>query len=361
MGESEDSLETLRARIDELDGEIVERLNERARVVIGVGEAKRATGVSTYVPDRERAVLDRVTELNAGPLSAKTIRAIYREMMSGSLKLERLPRIAFLGPEGSFSHLAAVRKFGSSVEYEALGHIAACFDEIERGRVDLALVPVENSLGGGIVDTLDAFVGREVVVCAEINLAVHHYLLGSGPLERVERIHSKPEVFSQCQRWLTETGLLSKTLPVASTSAAAKMAVGEPRFAAIGSRLAGDIYGLNVLADRIEDEPNNTTRFLVLGTEEAKPTGDDKTALYFSAADRPGALVTVLDTFRQAGINMTFIQSRPSRARPFDYAFFVDVVGHVASPELGGAIEKARPQCTNLRVLGSFPRATEVL
>lgn len=313
------------------------------------------------MPDRERAVLDLVRGLNEGPLSDRTIGAIYRELMSGSLALERPPRVAYLGPAGSFSHLAATRKFGASVDYEALGHIGACFDEIERDRVDLALVPVENSLGGGIVDTLNAFIGRAVHVCGEINLAVHHHLLGHGPLDRVERVYSKPEAFGQCQKWLTETGLIAKTQAVSSTSKAAEMAAEEPASAAIGSRLAGDLFGLRVVADRVEDDPNNVTRFVVIGKKAAKPTGDDKTAIYFHAADRPGSLVETLDAFRKGGINMSFIQSRPSRVRRFDYAFFVDLAGHVEDGPVATAIDDARTHCADLKVLGSFPRADEVV
>jgi chorismate mutase/prephenate dehydratase len=254
-----------------------------------------------------------------------------------------------------------MRKFGATVEYESLNRISACFDEVERGRVDLALVPVENSIGGGIVDTLDEFARRQVAVCGEVNLGVHHQLLGQGPLKRVTKVYSKPEAFAQCQRWLTETGLSGKTQPVASTSKAAELAAAEPDTAAIGSRLAGEIHGLTVLAERIEDDADNVTRFLVIAKAPAKPTGDDKTAVYFRAADRPGALVSVLDTLRQADINMTFIQSRPSRRERFDYAFFIDLAGHAESPDVASVLEECRAHCTDLKVLGSFPRASEVL
>ncbi len=361
MSDSTSKIDALRASIDTLDEQIVALLNRRAEVVVAIGQNKRDGGAATYVPDRERAVLGRVTSLNEGPLSDVTIAAVYRELMSGSFSLERPPRIAYLGPVGSFSHLAATRKFGSSVEFEALGHIGAVFDEIERGRVDLALVPVENSVGGGIVDTLDAFLNSEVRVCAEINLAVHHHLLGRSPIDKITQVFSKPEVFGQCQRWLVETGLMAKTIAVASTSEGARAAADQPNTAAIGSTLAGEIFGLKVLADRIEDDPNNVTRFLVLGKMPAKPTGDDKTAVYFNAADRPGTLVQVLDAFRECGVNMTFIQSRPSRVKSFDYAFFVDLEGHVDTAEVSAAIDKARAHCTRLKILGSFPRARDVV
>ncbi len=361
MGDVDAQLAALRGRIDAIDADLVRLFNERASAAAEIGRIKRQTGDATYVPARERAVLDRVTAANAGPLSNDTIVAIYRELMSGSFTLERAPRVAFLGPAGSFSHLAATRKFGSSVEFEPLKQISAVFEEIERGHVDLGIVPIENTLGGGVVDTLDAFADRSVQICAEVFLSVQHHLLGDCPLEQVARVYSKPEVFSQCQRWLTETGLAAKTIAVASTSKAAEMARDEPGSAALGSELAGELYGLRKICDRVEDDPGNMTRFLVLGRERARPTGADKTALLFVAADRPGSLVEVLDVFRQAGVNMTFIESRPSRQKKFEYRFFVDIEGHAETAGVAEVIEAARQHCQMLRVLGSFPRAEEVV
>ncbi len=361
-------LDALRAEIDGLDERILELLNQRAEVVIAVGQAKIASGAATYVPNREREVLDRLIAKNEGPLADRTIQAIYRELMSGSLSLERQPRIAYLGPAGSFSHLAATRKFGSSVEQVALGTISAIFDEIERGRAELGIVPIENSTGGGVTDTLEACHDRDLCICGEINLGVHLYLFGQCAIEEIQAIYSKPEAFAQCRQWLTQRGLSAKTVPAASTSKAVEIAAADPTAAAIGSRLAGEIHHLQPLAERIEDDPNNITRFWVLSKTPAKPTGDDKSALYFQAADRPGALVEVLDAFRARNINMTFIQSRPGRgkARPgggkgFDYAFFADIAGHAEDSGVSTALEQARAHCTHLQVLGSFPRAKEVL
>ncbi len=361
MSETEKQLDVLRVKIDEVDEKIVSLLNERAEVVLKIGKTKSTDGTCTYVPNRESQVLERVSKINPGPLPDQTIRAIYRELMSGSFVLEQPPRIAYLGPPGSFSHLAARRKFGSTVEYEALQSITAVFDEVERGRVDLGLVPVENTTGGGVADTLDALVDRQVIVCGELNLGVHLHLLGNGPLGKIERVYSKVEAFAQCRQWLTETGLIDKSQAVTSTSKAAELASQESASAAIGSELAGEIYGLDRLADGIEDNPNNVTRFLVLSRTVAKPTGDDKTAVYFHAADRPGALVEVLAMFRQLGINMTFIQSRPARGKGFEYAFFVDVEGHRESKKLSEALEHAKQFCSNLKVLGSYPCVREVL
>ncbi len=361
LSESESQLEPCRQRIDEIDADIVRLINERAEMAVKIGKLKRASGDATYAPARERQVLDKVVAANNGPLSDRTVTAIYRELMSGSFTLERPPRIAYLGPPGSYSHLAAKRKFGASVEYEPLGQISAVFDEIEREHVDLGIVPVENTVGGGVIDTLDAFHERDVKICAEVNLSVQHHLLANCPLEKIERVYSKPEGFMQCQKWLTETGLMSKTISAASTSKAAEQASQEEWAAAIGSELAAEVYGLLKICDRIEDDPGNVTRFLVIGREHAKPTGKDKTALLFVASDKPGSLVEVLDVFRQSRINMTYIESRPSRQKQFEYRFFVDIEGHIESPEIAAAVEHAGAHCSSMKILGSFPPATEVV
>jgi len=357
----DDQLDELRKRINALDEKLVALVNERASIAARIGEIKRATGDATYAPAREREVFDRAVAANQGPLSDRTIRALFRELMSGSFTLERPPRIAYLGPAGSFSHLAARRKFGTSVEYEPVNHIAAVFEEIERERVDLGIVPIENTVGGGVVDTLDAFAGHDVQICAEINVYGQHHLLANCPLDQVEKVYSKPEVFAQCQRWLTETGMLDRTIAVASTSRAAELAASEEGAAAVGSELAGEIYDLKKAADRIEDDPGNITRFLVIGRESASPTGNDKTSLLFAAAHRPGSLVEVLDILRKASINMTYIESRPSRRGKFDYCFFVDIEGHITDDTVVVAIADVRQHCSSLSVLGSFPRSDEVV
>ena len=361
MTEPDGQLEALRAQIDALDERIVRLLNERAALVRQIGQRKAVAGVPTYRPDREREVLDKVKAHNRGPLPERTLLAIYRELMSGSFALETPPRLAYLGPPGSFSHMAATRKFGSTVEYEPLQHIQALFDEVEREHVDLAVVPFENTLGGGVVDSLDAFACRDVRVCAEIHLAVHHHLLGNLQIEDIRCVYSKPEVFLQCQRFLTERGLFDKTVGVASSSAAVQKAAQEPGAAAIGSELAAELFGLSKICDRIEDDPGNVTRFLVVGHASAEPTGRDKTSMVFRTADRPGALVDVLDVFRQANVNMGFIESRPSKLRKWEYVFFVDIEGHASEPRIADVIAKTRTFCNELRVLGSFPRAEEIL
>jgi len=353
-------LEEFRAEIDRLDKQIVELLNRRAQVVVEVGKLKARDKSPVYAPDREQQVFERVREANTGPLPDRALVAIYRELMSASFALEKPLRIAYLGPEGSNSHLAATGKFGTSVEYQPANHIRGVFEEVSREHVDLGVVPIENSTGGGITDTIDAFVETRVTITAEINRAIHHNLLARCALEEIERVYSKPEVFSQCQQWLSETGLTGKCIPVASTSKAAEMAASEPRSAALGNTMAAEIYGLPIIRHNIEDNPNNVTRFLVIGRGLTGPTGDDKTAITFTTAHKPGALADVLIAFKESGTNLTFIESRPSRKRNWEYFFFAEAEGHISEPQMSQAIQRARHHCLGLHVLGSYPKADEV-
>jgi len=354
------SLDELRNRIDEIDHQLVALLNERARVVVEIGKLKSKMGGQIYAPDREKQVLEKIMQANEGPLPDKCLAAIWREMMSGSFVLERPLRIAYLGPAGSFSHTAAMLKFGQSVEYEPLADIRSIFDEVSKGHCDLGLAPVENTTGGGVIETLDALIDSDVKICSEVLMTIHHNLLANCPLEQIERIYSKPEVFAQCRNWLSATFEEAKTVAVASTAKAAQMAAAEAASAAIGSRIAGELYGLKVVYENIEDIANNVTRFLVVGREDARPTGEDKTAMLFSTAHKAGALADVLDVFRQHDINLTNIESRPSKKREWEYYFFVDFVGHRTDDNVQKGLEEARKHCLQLSVLGSFPRATEL-
>jgi len=270
-------------------------------------------------------------------------------------------RIGYLGPEGTFSHLASVRKFGSSVEYVPLAEIDAVFEEVVRGHIDYGLVPVENSIGGGVVDTLDAFLHSSAKICAEVLITVHHNLLAKEPWEQIRRIYSKPEVFAQCRKWLVSVAKDREIEPAASTSRAAELASRQPGVAAIGSSLAGELYGLHMLFEKIEDNPDNVTRFFVIGREPARRSGEDKTAIMFTTAHKPGALAEVLDVFKENGINLTDIEKRPSKKVNWEYYFFIDAQGHCDDPAMKKAIEQARHHCLQLTVLGSYPRAMEVL
>jgi chorismate mutase/prephenate dehydratase len=355
---SED-LASLRQKIDDLDRRIVEMINERAKIVIQVGKTKQASGSPIYSPEREQTVLRRVAELNKGPLPQKTLQAIYRELMSGSFLLERPLRIGYLGPEGSFSHLAALRKFGASVEYRPLADIQAVFEEIARGHCDLGLVPIENSVGGGVIDTMDCFIDTNLHICAEVVVDVHHNLLANCAPEEIRVIASKPEVFAQCRKWLSTSFKQVQLVPVASTSKAAEMAAAEHGLGAIGSVLAAELYGLKLVFANIEDNPNNMTRFFVISRQPAKRTGDDKTTIIFTTAHRAGALVEVLNVLARNGINLTNIDTRPSKRRNWEYYFFVDAEGHYEDPNFAQAMEEVKGHCGELHVLGSFPRALE--
>ena len=354
-------LEQFRQQIDALDEKIVELLNQRARVVVQIGKVKQQSNEPIYAPDREKFVLEKIRKLNRGPLLDRTLDAVYRELMSGSFALEKPLRIAYLGPVGTFSHGAAMMKFGASVDYVPLSDIPAVFEEIVRGHADYGLVPVENSIGGGIVDTLDAFLSSSAKICAEVLMTIHHNLLAKEPWERIEKICSKAQVFSQCRQWLAATAKEVAHVPVESTTAAARMAAEMPGVAAIGSKQAADLYDLHVLFENIEDNPDNVTRFFVIGREPAKKTGDDKTAIMFTTAHKPGALAEVLDVFKENGINLTDIEKRPSKKVNWEYYFFIDAQGHSDDAGMQRAISQAKQHCLQLTVLGSYPRATEVL
>ncbi len=355
------SLDELRKQINEVDGKLVKLLNERARIVLEVGELKSKTGGQIYAPDREKQVFARIIESNEGPLPDKCLVAIWRELMSGSFFLERPLRIGYLGPSGSFSHTATMLKFGQSVEYEALTDILSIFDEVSRGHCDLGVVPIENTTGGGVIETLDALIDSDVKVCAEVLMAIHHCLLANCTQDKIQKIYSKPEVFAQCRKWLSATMKDTETISVASTAKAAQLAAAESDAAAIGSKVAAELYGLKVICENVEDIANNVTRFLVISREDAKRTGEDKTAILFSTAHKAGALADVLDVMKQHNINLTNIESRPGRKREWEYYFFMDFAGHRTDENVQKGIDQARNHCLQLSILGSFPRATELL
>ncbi|MBN2020508.1 MAG: prephenate dehydratase [Sedimentisphaerales bacterium] len=355
------SLDDLRKRIDEIDTKLVDLLNERARVVIEIGKLKRQTSSPVYAPDREKEVFEKVAGQNKGPLPNKCLQAIWRELMSGSFVLERPLRVGYLGPAGSFSQTAAMLKFGQSADYEPIADIRSIFDEVSKGHCDLGIVPIENTIGGGVVETLDALVDSDVKVCSEILMVIHHNLLANCNLDQIEKIYSKPEVFTQCRNWLASTFKEARTISEPSTAKAAQKAAKEPKSAAIGSAVAAELYGLKIVCENIEDTSNNVTRFLVVAKEDARPTGEDKTAIMFSTSHKAGALVDVLEVFKIYDINLTDIESRPSRKRQFEYYFFADFLGHRSDERVQKAIEDASKHCLQLLVLGSFPKAIEVL
>ena len=355
------SLEELRKKIDECDSRLVELLNERARIVVEVGKHKNKTAGAIYAPDREKAVLKKITDENAGPLPNKTLMAIWRELMSGSFHLENPLRIAYLGPQGSFSHSAAMLKFGQSVEYEAVTDIRSIFDEVSKEHSDLGIVPIENSAGGPVNETLDSFMDYDTMICAEVYMPIHHNLLANCPIDEIEELYSKPEIFDQCRKWLGATFKDAKTMPVSSSAKAVQLASEKANTGAIGSAIAAELYNVMVVCENIEDIANNVTRFLVVSKNDVKPTGDDKTAILFSTAHKAGALVDVLEVFRRYGLNLASIQPRPSKKREWEYCFFVDFLGHKDDENVIKAVQEAKKHCLQMSVLGSFPRNAEQL
>jgi chorismate mutase/prephenate dehydratase len=361
-----ESLDQLRARIDALDDELVRLLNERAKVVVEVGKLKHATGGAIYAPDREKRVLERVRSLNAGPLPDRALEAIWRELMSGSFALEKPLRIAFAGPGGNFSHAAAVRKFGSSVEYVAVADVASVFEEVARSHADYGLVPMEDSLHGGLAETLDAFFASTAKICAEVLIRLRLHLLAGGPWDEVRQILASPESLARCRKWLSVTAAAKQIVPVADALTALSRAATEPNAAAISARrtlpdVASGATPLQPLFENIEDSADVVSRFFVIARDGARRTGDDKTAIMFTTAHKPGALADVLGAFKAGGINLTDIEKRPNPSAAGEFIFLIDVQGHTDDGPLVAAIDAARKHCLQLTILGSYPRAAEVI
>ncbi len=351
----EATLAQLRARIDKLDREILALLNERARLAAQIGSLKNEHGLTVYSPAREEEVIQNVLARNSGPLSDTCVRAIFRELMSGSRALQRAVRVAYLGPEYSFSYIAAHERFGSPTEYVGVNSIAAVFEEVARRQADYGVVPLENTTDGGISETLDMLVRRPLRICGEIRLRIHHYLLARCEQSAIQRVYSKPQALSQCRRWLAEHLPQAQLVEVASTTAAAQLAQTEPYAAAVASRQAGVRYGLNVVAERIEDYTNNITRFAVIGDLQEKPTGNDRTTILFKVPHKPGSLADALAIFKRNGVNLTWIESFPLHDTDQEYVFFADLAGHVEQTRVRRALTTLAKRAEALHVLGSYP------
>lgn len=352
-------LTRLRARIDAMDDAILERLNERARLVLEVGRLKQGAGVLSFDAAREREILSRLAALNPGPFPTASIPHVFREIIGVMRSLEGPLRVAYLGPEGTFSHLAARQQFGSQAELLAEPTIPDVVVAVERGHADLAVVPVENTTEGVVTPALDALVEAETPICGEIVLRiVHHLLSRSGRLADVKRVASIPQALAQCRQWLEAHLPGVDRVETASTAAAARLAGGDAGVAAIGSALAAEAWGLATIQASIEDRRDNTTRFVVLGRAPAGPSGNDLTSVCFTVRrDESGALHRLLSPFSKHGVNLTSIQSRPLKGKPWEYVFFIDLEGHRDEPQVALALAEAAALATAHRVLGSFPRA----
>lgn len=357
------SLPEIRRQIDALDEQILRLLNERADWVHRVGELKKADGLEIYAPEREEQVYRSLAERNrliGGRLPEAAVRAVYREIMSASLALEKDLRIAYLGPEATFTHQAARAKFGSSVAYAPQGSISEVFDAVARGSADYGVVPVENSWEGAVNHTLDMFLESDLQVCAQILLRIEQHLLASGPRGGIRKVYSHPQAFGQCRRWLHAFLPKAEWVEVSSTTRAAELAAQEPGTAAVAGKLAGELYGLAIVEAAIQDSPDNTTRFLVIGQKASPSTGSDRTSLMFCVPHEPGALYGALESFYRLGINIGKIESRPSRRKAWEYCFFLDVDGHASDRLLEQAIGELQKRATLVKILGTFPQAALV-
>ncbi|MBL7081676.1 MAG: prephenate dehydratase [Candidatus Omnitrophica bacterium] len=349
------SLEELRRKIDQLDTRIINLLNQRVGIALAIAQTKKSQGSARYSPDREKQILEHLLRINPGPLSSAAIEAIYREIMSSSLGQDKPVVIVYLGPQASFTHQAALKQFGSQVEYCSSNSITDVFGEVEKGSADYGVVPIENSIEGVITHTLDMFVDSDLKICAQIVLEISHNLLAHCPMSRIKRIYSNPQVFAQCRSWLEKNLANVEKIEVSSTTRAAQLVKKIRDGACIASLLAGKIYKLKVIAQGIEDSPHNITRFLVISKYEMNPTGSDRTSILFSIKDKIGALHDMLIPFKKYHINLTRIESRPSKKRAWDYYFFVDLAGHYKDKKVKKALGELEGKCKFLKILGSCP------
>jgi len=349
------SIEKQRKAIDEIDAQIVKLLNDRTKHVLEIGKAKVQAGEEIYAPHRESDLLRRIRKLNGGPIADESLSAIYREVMSSALSLQKTLTIAYLGPEATFTHQAVINRFGSSLIYSPQKTIADVFAEVGRNRVEYGVVPVENSTEGVVTHTLDMFTDSDLKIVAQVLLPIHHYLVGKGRLKSIKRLYSHPQAFAQCRGWLRENLPNAEYIESSSTTRAAELASKEKNAAAIASELAAQRCNLRVLEPGIQDSSTNTTRFLVLGRKCSPPTGNDRTSVMFSLADKVGALHEALSALRDQKLNMTKIESRPSRRKAWEYFFYVDIEGHTEDPKVARAIKKLGDQCSFVKALGSYP------
>lgn len=349
-------LESLRDGIDTVDGEIVRLLDERARLARRVGEIKLARGLEIYAPARERKVFNRVASLSRGDFPRTGLEAVFREIISCSISLEAPLKVAYLGPETTFTHEAARRAFGTSVEFEPHGTVAEVFGQVERGEAQYGVVAVENSMEGAVTHTLDELMASPLKICGEVYLSISQNLLSSEEtLKGVKTVCSHPMGLAQAATWLRHELPHAKLEEVESTAEAARRAAEEPGVGAVGSTLAAEAYGINVLARDIQDARTNATRFIVLGRYWAGPTGKDKTSVVFSVKDRPGILKDALSAFADEGINLTRIESRPSRRRAWTYVFFADFRGHPEEERVARALKTLEEYCPYVSLIGAYP------
>jgi chorismate mutase/prephenate dehydratase len=354
----EKKLQELRQQIDALDDQILDMINRRAEVVVAVGKAKRESRGEYYVPSREKAIYERLIAKNPGPFPDEGVKRVFREIISASLSLEQPLKVAFLGPQATYTHVAAMQQFGLSAQLVPLKNISSIFEEVSRGRASYGVVPVENSNEGVVSHTLDMFMSSDLKIIAEILLPVSHDLLNlSGQTDDIRRVVSHPQALGQCRSWLEENLADIPLVEAASTATAAQQAAEDASVAAIASEAAASLYGLRVVKHKIEDNPNNFTRFLIIGKEMQGPSGNDKTSIMFSVKDQAGVLYHMLEPFSKRDINLAKIESRPTKGKAWEYIFFLDMEGHVQEEKIAAALEELQTHCQFLKVLGAYPKA----
>ena len=360
--QSSDPLVGLREKIDSIDAEIAKLISARAQCAQDVADVKKANGETTthfYRPEREAQVLRKVMSVNSGPLSNEEMARLFREIMSACLALEHPVRAAYLGPEGTFTQQAVLKHFGHSAVCLPMATIDDVFREVEAGAVEFGVVPVENSSEGVVNHTLDSFFDSDLKICGEVALRIHHNLLVSDitKVENITRIYSHSQSLAQCRKWLDAHYPKAERIPVNSNADAAKRIKGEWNAAAVAGEMAAELYGLKVHAEKIEDRPDNSTRFLIIGTQEVPPSGDDKTSLIISMRNEPGALYDLLEPFRTYKVNLTNLETRPSKTGAWNYTFYIDLKGHQNDASVKSAMDEVAKCASDLKVLGSYPRA----
>jgi chorismate mutase / prephenate dehydratase len=350
----------LRRELDQMDREIVAALNRRAEVAQQIGKCKQTEKKCIYDPKREAEVLENTVSNNAGPLPDDAVRAVFRELISAMRAIQAPTRVAYLGPEFTFSHLAAIERFGQSAELVPVGTIAAVFEEVERGQAEFGVVPMENSTDGRVSDTLDCFSRSTARICGELPLRIHHCLMGVGSRDSVSTVYSKPQPLSQCRNWLARHLPHAALREVSSSADAAKQAKGDPHAAAVASAQAAVNYGLPVLAKNIEDQPDNITRFAVIAKDAGPRTGNDKTALMLEIAHKPGALADIMAIFKKNRLNMTWIESFPIPGARGSYLFFIEFVGHPQDLRTRRGLAALGKKAQRVAILGSYAQTEPV-
>lgn len=351
-------LQTIRKQIDQIDSKILDLLDQRMKHALAIGHEKSRSGSPVYSPTREKQIFNALEKRAAKSLLSETaLKAIYREIMSAAIALEKPIQISYLGPEATYTHLASLSKFGASVSYTPATNFREVFRDVEQGLADYGVIPIENSIDGAVTHALDLLIDSDLKICSEIYFGISHQLMSKLPISKIKRVYSKSEVFGQCRLWLERNLHGVELIPTTSSAAAAQKVKSEKGAAAIGSSLAAKLYGLPVLAKGIQDFSENVTRFLVISKSIPGQTGDDKTSILVSVKDKVGALHEVIAPFMKFRVNMSKIESRPSKKKAWEYYFFIDFEGHVENPRVQRMLTEVEKNSRFIKILGSFPTA----